>query len=308
MLFLVRGTESVISYPQTAEIVISSPPDLLISPEDTNIILTWDVYITEVENPSWTLIINNNIEQIGDFSNGPIFHFNISALKFEPGTYNLTFNVLALDFGGFDLSAQDTVFVHVLTRQTISVGATAIELKGIPQTTITATVDQDVEITVTPISTPPEETGDAWDELTDKSDVISLSYFFQVNFSDHDAVTNLWLNISYIDWNLIKAQNINETTLKIFQFNETTLIWEPAGNTGVDTKHKVIFANVNSPQNYGGGSQTRTGSTGTGSPSTKASSSITQPTSSSSGLGLELHVFLVIFGLLISKKLKKRKL
>ncbi|MHA2364251.1 MAG: Heimdall-CTERM domain-containing surface protein [Candidatus Hodarchaeales archaeon] len=231
----------------TVVIDITSPEDLHLFTNATNIDLTWDVTYSNAIGVSWTFFINSVVNQTGIISNNTALNFDITSLDLVPGSHNLTIQITVQDFADNFVFASDEVGVHITHIDIIPVGTTQIDMGGETETTIVIEVEAEVEITIEPVGSSEqlfsEDAGTAFQALVESNTAVETGIFFEIDISDHTALDNFWINISYADWDL-EAMGIDEDNLKIITYNEVTGEWEDAGNTGVDTLRKVIYANV----------------------------------------------------------------
>ena len=129
----------------------------------------------------------------------------------------------------------------------------------------------------------------------------SLGLFVNISIDDPSVLTDVWINVSYANLNL---GGNDPSTFKIYYFNENTQTWGPAGDTGVDTANKIIYAHVNHLSSFAAvaipSASTTTTTTSseppTGSGSSSTSSSSSKPTTTITGVpGFELWIALLSF-------------
>jgi parallel beta-helix repeat protein len=224
---------------------LSSPKDLFFNDSDIGVFVQWDVTVEDLNNESYTFFINSEKFVTGQFSGNSILNFDISHLG--GGVHLLELVVEGEDVFNNLFKAKDVVFAHVATEVAVPAGTTEVTLKGTVSVNITLTVSEGVTLTLEPLSKPTNETSDAFSDLITVGGGIPTGYFFEIEVSDPSVVSNVWINISYIDWNLTEL-GINENDLKIYVFE--TNRWIPAGNTGVDKANKIIYANINHFSSY----------------------------------------------------------
>jgi hypothetical protein len=223
---------------------ITHPDDLYYSSNDTDVIVSWGVTYQNAEPVLWILYLNGEQIQTGTLEYA--VSIDVSALDLEPGVHELEMVVEFRDVNGNTVIRRDSVLAFIILVQDVPAGTTDIDLGGIAETTISIDVDSSVEVTIEPTGDPEDlgtEAASSFQTLLQTENQVGTGVFLEIEISDPSALNGLWINISYADWDLA-SMGIDESTLRIMYFNEDTGDWEPAGETGVDTVRKVIYAYV----------------------------------------------------------------
>ncbi|MHA2032827.1 MAG: hypothetical protein ACW99Q_25955, partial [Candidatus Kariarchaeaceae archaeon] len=251
---LVTVNQPVLEPGIPAQISISSPPDQsLFTNETSGVIITWNVLYFNGLGESWSLSVNGFPYQTGSVSNNSNYLFTLDNLNLGAGLHRLIFTVTVKDSSSNFVSGIDYVHITIKEIQTITPGTSEINLGGVTNTTISLTVDSSVELTVETLPAPTSETNSSFQALQNSQGAINTGYFLEISISDETAIQNVWINISYASWDLESLGIEDESSLRIYFFDETVLpsgAWIPAGNTGVDLLRKVIYANVNHFSSY----------------------------------------------------------
>jgi len=235
------------AFQQTDFIDISSTGDLHLRPNEVlTASIEWFVTYGEIYiSGTWSLWLNDQFQLIDALDNDSVYGFDLAVFNLDPGTHNFTFVIELRDFEGTIIIAESVVLVHISHQQPLPVGTSTIRLEGIPQVTINITVNASVEILLEPSSFPPSAGIPGLDILWAQENITTFNYFLGINLTDPTSLVDIWINISYLDWqDELQTYNLDETTLKIYFLNETTLLWEPYGTTGVDLDQKIIYAHA----------------------------------------------------------------
>ena len=290
----------------TARVELSSPADVSLLSNESDSMISWLVTYYHVAGLSWTFLVNGQVNQTGFLDNNTIYNFNVSALGLSGGSHNLTFQLELEDFKNDLIFVQDTALAHVTVVQVIEAGITDIDLTGILSITISLTLDDSVEVVIIPSSEPSNETREAAILLEEEGFAFS-TVFLDIEISNTSALENIWINISYADWDLV-ALELEEASLKIVFYNETKGIWEDAGLTGVDIDRKVIFARIDHLTDFAAISIRTEPKTGT-IISTLPSSISSIPSITPNGtFGFEMLVTMIALGIAIPiQRLRKYK-
>jgi hypothetical protein len=223
---------------------ITQPDDITYYTNDTSKLLAWKPTYTHASGVKWRLLVDKVEKQTGGVLSNTFYIFNISNLNLKPGLHTITFEITIEDLNGDQFVYKDSVAVNVIYQNQLNSGNNKIDLEGESTTNIEIDVDSSVEVTITTSTEINSTEGKlALVELKQVEGLIDLSYHIDIKISDNSALNGVWINISYVTWNLTEL-NIDESSLKIYFFNENTNKWEPAGNTGVDMINKVIYAHV----------------------------------------------------------------
>jgi hypothetical protein len=288
---------------KTSSLLISTPPDITILPNDTITRIRWDFVYFNAFGEFWQLFLNGNPIDNGTLTNNSAEFITPGLYSLESGSHNFTIFASVFGFDNITITKEDTVLVHVIATQFLATGTTPIHLDGIPQTDVIPTVNQSVVFTITPSSSPPLGSEQALKDFqTENPTIILTNHYLEIDYSQN-VVTDLWLNISYSDWPLIDALEIDPSTLRIFAFDTESTIWKPAGVTGVDLENKVLYSHINPPNTsytVGGSSPTLTG--GTGPPPT---TTITTTNATTPGFSDMIVLVVIALGLGITKKFRK---
>jgi hypothetical protein len=285
---------------KNSSIILSSPPDIKILPNDTLARIAWDVLFYNAFGDSWVLLLNGDPIEQNVLMNGSTVSFNLSDYFLPPGSHNFTFIATAFSFDNTTIAEKDSIWVHAIISQTLPQGTTTIHLEGTPQAKVIPTVNQSVGFTVTPSSTPLAGSDQALSDFQIANpNIILTNYYLEINYTVN-AVTELWLNISYLDWELIDRLGLDPPSLKIYAFDTMSSTWRTAGTTGVDLENYVVFAHINPPNTsytVGGSAPTLTG--GTGAPPTQTTSATTP--------GFNTLITLIIIAVGIGVRGRKKK-
>ncbi|MFW9779192.1 MAG: hypothetical protein ACFFE8_10095 [Candidatus Heimdallarchaeota archaeon] len=250
---------------KNSSIVLSSPPDIKVSPNDTQARITWDIVLINAFGDSWELLLNGDLVESGFLVGNTTQSFNISQFLLASGSHNFSFIATGLGYDNSTVSEEDSVFVHVIYTKKLDPGIHTIFLEGVPESEIIPTVNQTLDFTITPSSTPIAGSEQALNEFQLENPKIVLThYYLEIGYS-LNGVSELWINISYLNWNLIDRLGIDPSTLRILAFDPTSSTWDMAGTTGVDLESKVVFTHINPPNTsftVGGSAPTLTGGTG----------------------------------------------
>jgi hypothetical protein len=189
--------------------------------------------------------------QVADNGTSNIFEYNFYSEWTSPdsdgdGIVDIPYVIegSANNIDSFPLTTEVYIVTYVTIVETIPAGTTDITVEGLVETTITLDVASSVEVTIETSSiAPSEDARQAFSVLENTGDIIGTGFFLEINISDPGALTDIWINISYADWDLV-ALGVDESLLVLMFYNETTAQWELAGNTGVDTVNKIIYAHL----------------------------------------------------------------
>ncbi|MFW9854800.1 MAG: hypothetical protein ACFFFG_07050 [Candidatus Thorarchaeota archaeon] len=250
---------------KNSSIVLSSPPDIKVSPNDTQALIAWDIELINAFGDSWELLLNGDPVEMRSFAGNTTQSFYISQFLLQPGSHNFSFIATGFGYDNTTVSEKDSVFVHVIYTKELNPGIHMISLEGTPRSEVIPTVNQTLDFTITPSSTPIVGSEEALDEFQlENPNIILTHYYLEIGYS-LNGVSELWINISYLNWNLIDSLGIDPSTLRIFAFDPILSTWDMAGTTGVDLENKVIFTHINPPNTsftVGGSAPTLTGGTG----------------------------------------------
>jgi parallel beta-helix repeat protein len=284
---------------------LSSPDDLFFNDSDSGVFVQWDVFFEDIKDESYVFFINGDEHTTGQISDNSSLNFDVSHLT--GGVHLLELVVEGKDQFNNLLEANDIVLAHVTTEVDVPAGTTDVTLEGAVTVNITLTVSEGVTLTVEPLSKPTNETKSAFENLITVGGGLPTGYFFEIEVSDPSAVSNVWINISYIDWNLTDM-GINENDLKIYVFDEDSNKWIPAGNTDVDKVNKIIYANIDHFSSYAAVAIANPAES-TGSSSSSTQSIITSAgTSDETTQGLfGFEVIFLLFGLIGLILFRKRR-
>ena len=172
------------------------------------------------------------------------YSFTISNLNLAIGLHLLVFLVTVKDYSSLSATAKDSAYVTIKEVKNVSSGTSNFNLGGVTLTSISVDLKSGVNIIIDPSSSPPSGTSSAFQNLQSNG-VVGTNYFIEFTLSNEAAVNTVWINISYANWDLQALGISNEKTLAIYYYNATLGKWVPAGNTGVDTTNKMIYAYVN---------------------------------------------------------------
>ncbi|MHA2028031.1 MAG: hypothetical protein ACW99Q_01460 [Candidatus Kariarchaeaceae archaeon] len=243
---LVTVNQPVLNPNAPTSIIISNPPDQSMhSNEVSGKTVEWTVSFVNGIGQTWKLLIDGNLFQQASVANNTAYSFLLSNLNLQPGLHRLTFIVSVTDSSDDTVSAQNIVYVTIIKVQSLPAGTTDVEVGGISNTTINLTVDTPVDLTVEALSEPTSETSTAFQVLQSSEGAINTGYFLEITISNESAIQSAWINISYAEWDLVRLGIEDESSLRIYYYDDDAKDWVPAGNTGVDIVDKIIWANVN---------------------------------------------------------------
>jgi hypothetical protein len=258
-------------------LTLTSPNDISMYQGDTGVSVSW-LPIYDLGIPSQAIISVDGLQvSTSSFVNNTLITADISSMVLNVGQHIVKLEI-SVRRNNTLYNTSDSVIVNVIKKQNVSTGDNIIKLNG---TGINSNTTLNIKLsnpTYVYIEVSSNITGDE-DAALKNSGLIGTNFYLNITLDDPSALQDIWINVSYADWNLSNLGITDENDLRIYFFNTSSSAWEPAGSTGVDTFNQVIYAHLDHLTSFAAVAKSKITTTPTITPTTTPTNTPTIPSS-----------------------------